>query len=240
MSELERLLDEISNFYDPSSIEEDFDSAFKIHHAEKIQKNLSGEKILELGCSTGLSTHLLDNGTNHLEVVEGSVQNIEAAKKNFEFKNVTFIHSLWENFHFNKTYSDILLVDTIQMVQDRENLFKKIKNCMTEDSKFHIIAPNNNSFHRLLGIEMNLIENIDDQSERDQKVSATQDLGWVSCRELLDKNDFRIVYEEGILFKLFDNDKMSKLEPQIVDALFKLGNKFKDTSAHMYFCCKLK
>ena len=111
---------------------------------------------------------------------------------------------------------------------------------MTEDSKFHIIAPNNNSFHRLLGIEMNLIENIDDQSERDQKVSATQDLGWESCRELLDKNDFRIVYEEGILFKLFDNDKMSKLEPQIVDALFKLGNKFKDTSAHMYFCCKLK
>ncbi len=240
MSELKKLLDEISDFYDPSSVEEDFDSAFKIHHAEKILKNLSGEKILELGCSTGLSTHLLDNGINHLNVVEGSLKNIEAAKNNFDFKNVEFIHSLWEDFSFSNIYSDILLVDTIQMVENREDLFDKIKNCMDDDSKFHIIAPNNKSFHRILGVEMNLIENVDDKSERDQKVSALQDLNWESCRELLDKNGFEIIYEEGILFKLFDNSKMSKLEPQMVDALFKLGNKFKDSSAHMYFCCKLK
>lgn len=99
MSELERLLDEISDFYDPSSIEEDFDSAFKIHHAEKIQKNLSGEKILELGCSTGLSTHLLDNGNNHLEVVEGSIKNIEAAKKTSTLK---MLHS---HIHYGKIFT---------------------------------------------------------------------------------------------------------------------------------------
>lgn len=240
MRDLKKILDEISDFYDPSSIEKDFDFAFKVHHAEKILKNLSGNNILELGCSTGLSTHLLDDGVNHITVVEGSSKNIEAAKNNFEYQNVNFIYSVWEEFSFTKIYSDILFVDTIQMVKDRKSLFDNIKSCMDKDSKFHLIAPNNKSFHRLLGIELDLIKNSSEQSERDRKVQATQDLNWESCRDLLDKNGFETIHEEGILFKLFNNSKMSKLDKETIDALFKLGNKFKDSSAHMYFCCKLK
>ena len=240
MRELKKILDEISDFYDPSSIEKDFDFAFKVHHAEKILKNLSGTNVLELGCSTGLSTHLIDDGVNHITVVEGSIKNIEAAKNNFAYRNVDFIYSVWEEFSFTKIYSDVLLVDTIQMVQDRKSLFDKIKSCMDKDSKFHLIAPNNKSFHRLLGIELNLIKNYDEQSGRDIKVQASQDLNWESCRDLLNTNGFDIIHEEGILFKLFNNSKMSELDKEIIDALFKLGNRFKDSSAHMYFCCKLK
>jgi len=39
---------------------------------------------------------------------------------------------------------------------------------------------------------------------------------------------------------LFDNKKMSSLDSNMVSALFKLGNKFKENAAHMYICCELE
>jgi len=240
MKELSEKLEEISGFYDPSSDKNDFDASFKIYHSEIILNNLSGNKILELGCSTGYSTYLLDDGKNIIDVVEGSLNNINTSKKSFKFKNVNFIHALWEEHEFGKNYTDILLVDTIQMLDDRNLILKKIKKCMTEKSRFHIISPNNKSFHRLLGLEMEVIEKLDQQSNRDLAVSARQDLDWVKLRNLLTETGFKILNEEGILFKLFDNKKMNSLDRDIISALFKLGNKFKENSAHMYFCCELK
>tara|TARA_B100000575_G_C23125560_1_gene652059 strand:- start:823 stop:1548 length:726 start_codon:yes stop_codon:yes gene_type:complete len=240
MSNFGDKLEKISEVYDPSSEENDFDAAFKIYHSEIIMNNLHGNNILELGCSTGYSTHLLDNGENNIDVVEGSLNNINISKDNFAYKNVNFIHSLWENYEFNKIYSDILLVDTIQMLQEKDVILNKVKQAMDSSSRFHIISPNNQSFHRLLGLEMNLINNLEDQSERDKTVSAKQDLDWDKLRKLLTDNGFNILKEEGILFKLFDNEKMSSLDSNMVSALFKLGNKFKKNAAHMYICCELE
>ena len=240
MSDFGEKLEKISKVYDPSSEESDFDAAFKMYHSEIIMDNLYGNNILELGCSTGYSTHLLDNGKNYIDVVEGSSNNINISKDNFEYKNVNFIHSLWEDYEFNNIYSDILLVDTIQMLEDKNLILNKVKQTMNSSSRFHIISPNNQSFHRLLGLEMNLINNLEDQSERDKTVSAKQDLNWEKLRRLLTDAGFNILKEEGILFKLFDNKKMSSLDSNMVSALIKLGNKFKENAAHMYICCELE
>jgi SAM-dependent methyltransferase len=240
MSRIGDKLEKISEVYNPSSEQNDFDAAFKTYHADIIKKNLSGNEILELGCSTGYSTHLLDNGKNHIDVVEGSLNNINISKDSFVYKNVNFIHSLWEDYEFNKIYSDILLVDTIQMLEDKNAILNKIKTVMDSSSKFHIISPNNESFHRILGLEMNLINDLEEQSVRDKSVSAKQDLNWDKLRKLLIDAGFNLLKEEGILFKLFDNKKMSTLDSNMVSALFNLGNMFKQNAAHMYICCELE
>jgi SAM-dependent methyltransferase len=240
MNEKYDKLEKISKIYDPSSEKYDFDATFKTYHSEIILNNLSGNKILELGCSTGYSTYLLDNGENYIDVVEGSLNNINMSKKKFNYKNVEFVHSLWADYDFKGKYSDILLIDTIQMLDDKSEILTKIKNSMDQKSRFHIISPNNKSFHRLLGLEMNLIENLDDQSARDIAVEANQDLNWDKLRHLLSMVGFNILKEEGILFKLFDNKKMGSLDSDIISALFNLGNEFKENAAHMYICCALE
>lgn len=238
MDNKKNFLDLYSHTYNPDESFEDFDAVFKKYHVEKIYNNLIGGKVLELGCASGYSTKLLDNFGLDITVVEGSKNYIDLAKKKYVFKNVNFIHSLWEEFNSDHRFSDILLVDSLQLVEKRKDLLIKISNLLIDGGRLHLIVPNNHSFHRILGKEMNLIKNLDSKSERDTQVKAKQDMNWSVVKALVSESNLQIVHEEGILFKLFDNKQMINLEQNIIDALFSLGNKFKKNAAHIYVCCE--
>ena len=63
-----------------------------------------------------------------ITVVEGSEININKSIKNFEFgKNVNFINELWENYETTDKYSDILLIDSLQLLNNKEELLNKYK-----------------------------------------------------------------------------------------------------------------
>ena len=92
MSEKKNALDDIAKVYDVTNKDSEFDFYYKQHHFEAIKKHLSGSKILELGCSTGLSTKLLSNLDVEITVVEGSKINIQKSKENFKFKKPSYIY----------------------------------------------------------------------------------------------------------------------------------------------------
>ena len=128
MSEKKNALDDIAKVYDVTNKDSEFDFYYKQHHFEAIKKHLSGSKILELGCSTGLSTKLLSNLDVEITVVEGSKINIQKSKENFKFKNkVTFIESLWDEFKSKEKFSDILLVDSLQLISNRNEFLSYYK-----------------------------------------------------------------------------------------------------------------
>ncbi len=238
MNSKEDFLDFYSKNYNPDESMQDFDAVFKKFHVEKIIENLSGNNILELGCAAGYSTKLLDEFGHKVTVVEGSINYINLAKEKYEFNNVEFIHSLWEELELKVFFSDILLVDSLQLVKDRKKLILKIKNLMEDKGRLHLIVPNKNSFHRILGKEMKIIDTLESGSERDIEVRAKQDLNWDSVRNLVIECGLKTVEEYGILFKIFDNKKMLQLDENTINALFSLGNQFKENAAHMYLCCE--
>lgn len=238
MVDKKAFLDEYSETYSPDDTFKDFDALFKKHHVESISKNLKGSQILELGCASGYSTKLLDEFGYEITVVEGSLNYISMAQKKYEFNNVKFINSLWEEYTADEKFTDVLLVDSLQLVDGRKELLLRISKMLTNGGRLHLIVPNNNSFHRILGKEMQIISSLDSESTRDHQVKAKQNMNWTVTRELVKDCDFKIINEEGILFKLFDNQKMLNLDAEIVNALFKLGNKFKDNAAHIYLCCE--
>ena len=206
---------------------------------ETIKKHLSGSKILELGCSTGLSTKLLSNLDVEITVVEGSKINIQKSKENFKFKNkVTFIESLWDEFKSKEKFSDILLVDSLQLISNRNEFLSYYKKFLMDTGVFHIIVPNSNSLHRQIGKYMGLIKTLNDQSDKDKLVSSNQDLTWESARRLFQNLDFEVVAEEPILLKPLDNKNMLKLEIDQIDAFFKIAKDFKSISSHMHFVLK--
>ena len=239
MSEKKNALDDIAKVYDVTNKDSEFDFYYKQHHFETIKKHLSGSKILELGCSTGLSTKLLSNLDVEITVVEGSKINIQKSKDNFKFKNkVTFIESLWDEFKSKEKFSDILLVDSLQLISNRNEFLSYYKKFLMDTGVFHIIVPNSNSLHRQIGKYMGLIKTLNDQSDKDKLVSSNQDLTWESARKLFQNLDFEVVAEEPILLKPLDNKNMLKLEIDQIDAFFKIAKDFKSISSHMHFVLK--
>ena len=175
----------------------------------------------------------------YLTVVEGSKINIEKSNENFEFnKNVKFINTLWEDFESKEKFTDILLVDSFQLLENKKQLLKKYQNLLTAEGRFHLIFPNSNSLHRQIGVEMGLIESLTEQSDMDKLVNSNQTLDWNSSRNLLTNFEFEIEKEIPILLKPLDNKSMLTLAEDQINAYFLIAKKYKDICSHMYFVLK--
>jgi len=232
-------LDSVAEFYDVTDKANQFDYYYKKFHFQEISKNIVGKQVLELGCSTGLSTFLLSQLDIYLTVVEGSKINIEKSNENFEFnKNVKFINTLWEDFESKEKFTDILLVDSFQLLENKKQLLKKYQNLLTAEGRFHLIFPNSNSLHRQIGVEMGLIESLTEQSDMDKLVNSNQTLDWNSSRNLLTNFEFEIEKEIPILLKPLDNKSMLTLAEDQINAYFLIAKKYKDICSHMYFVLK--
>ena len=81
-------------------------------------------------------------------------------------------------------YSDILLIDSLQLLNNKEELLNKYKLLLLKGGNFHIICPNSNSLHRQIGKDMGIIKSLTDQSDKDILVSSHQNLNWESARNL--------------------------------------------------------
>ena len=231
-----KFLDKIAKFYDVTNKKKEFDYYYKKFHFESIRNNLSGNKILELGCSTGLSTKLLSDIDLDITVVEGSEINIKKSIKNFKFgKKVNFINDLWENYQTTDKYSDILLVDSLQLINNKKELLMKYKPLLLNDGNFHIICPNSNSLHRQIGKEMGIIKSLTDQSDKDVLVSSQQNLDWESARKLFLDLNFKIINETPILLKPLDNTNMLKLNEDQINSFFNIAKDYKSICSHMHF-----
>ena len=232
----EEFLDSIGKIYDITNKDQEFDYYYRQYHFEEISSNLIGNEILELGCSTGLSTKLLSDLGLNITVVEGSQFNIQQTKKNFDLsEKVEFHLSLWNNFSTSHKFSDILLVDSLQFIEKKERLLNKYKKILAKNGLFHIVIPNSNSLHRHIGLEMGIINSLTDQSDRDIAVASSQDLDWELSRKLFKKVGLEVLKETPILLKPFDNKTMLSFSEQQIKAYFKVASKFKDICSHMYF-----
>ena len=58
------------------------------------------------------------------------------AQKKYEFNNVNFINSLWEEYTADEKFTDVLLVDSLQLVDDRKELLLRISKMLINKEDF--------------------------------------------------------------------------------------------------------
>ncbi len=232
-----RNLDEISEFYN----ENDFDYIL-LYYALKIFENLRfGDEFLEMGCSIGLSTKYLLNYAKSIDVVEGSVRNIEKAKKRIgDNPKAKFYHALWEDFKYPKQkYSDIIWFRGIEHVENPLPILINIKKALKLNGRIHITFPNALSLHRRLGVYMGIIKSPWEFSERDIKLGHYDIYDRFEVINLLREAGYKILDFQGIILKPLPNDKMMELykeNPKLIEALFEIGKELPDYCAEIYIC----
>ena len=229
-----KFLEEVAKNYDASD-ENEFDYYYRKYHYENIKDQLSGDKLLEFGSGTGLSTYYLTQLSKDVTVVEGSINNIAKAKENFDLEKVNFINKLWEEFDTTERFTDIFFVDALQLIENHKEMILFLSNFLQSDGRIHLIVPNSHSFHRMLGVEMGLISSITDLSPNDKKYDSVKDFSWTGIRELVSDINLYIVHESPILFKPFDGDTLLNLTKLQIEGLFKIATSFKEYCSHMYF-----
>jgi len=211
----------------------EFEKKLAVYSAEVLSNFLNGENVLELGAGFGHTTKEIAKVSKNITIVDIEKEFLDLV--DIEAKKVC---SDWIEFQSNEIFSDIVLFRGIDYVKNPSKLLQHLKTFMDENSKLHILIPNNRSIHRLVGFYAGL-DNPFELSENDKNVGHLHSFNLESLIYLLQKENFKIIHTEGIGFKPLSNSQMDKLDDNIQESFVKMGNMFIQNSAEVYLVCKL-
>lgn len=230
-------LDKIAQNYDPIN---DFDHVLAFYTARIIAPQLKNQIVLEAGCSTGIITEEILKYAKKIDVLDGSSYYINTIEQKFgERINKTFV-SNFENFETPPLYNCIVFAHVIHHIESPLELLIKMKNWLTERGTIYISVPNITSFHRELGVKMNISTSVDDPSERNIFFKQPGRFDKVSLIDLVNRAGFKVVDCYNYFFKPFPHDIMqslivnNKINSSHLDGLFLMGKKYEDLACHTY------
>jgi 2-polyprenyl-3-methyl-5-hydroxy-6-metoxy-1,4-benzoquinol methylase len=112
---------------------------------------------LELGCFKGHFTRRLRARFVDLSVVEASGECISEARRTAG-PGVEFHHARFEDFKAPKAYDNILLVHTLEHLDDRVGMLKCISSWLSPRGRAFVATPNAFAASRQIAVNMGLIE----------------------------------------------------------------------------------
>lgn len=203
----------------------------------KIKAFFHGKSVLELGPADGQMTKQLIGYFKEMTVVDGSKTLLEKLKKIVKDK-INIKCALFEDFSTQKKFDIILMAHVLEHVKNPVNLLKRYKRFLNKDGTIIITVPNALSVHRLIGVEMNLIKNPYELNESDYKIGHRRVYDSKNLKEDIEKARLKIIDSGGILFKPLSNDQMASFSSEIIEAFYRLSNKFSENCAELYAICK--
>lgn len=231
-------LDKIARWYDTTV---DFDRYLIVFKHRSIKANLCGDRVLELGCASGVMTRLFLDHLKHLDVLEGAKDYIDILKPELGDR-VDFFHSLWEDFKTDRTYSDMVMAGALEHLDDPIGVVKKISAWLDSksESAIHLTVPNANSLHRKIGVAMGMIPSVTSLSERDRMIGHKRVYTFELLREHIEAAGLKIVHHEGIYLKPLTHADMEKWPIERINAFYEVGKEVPDLCAEIYVKCAVR
>jgi len=234
---------------------EDYESAYRASDFEPVQANmrkrmllavldrLQPRRILEVGCGMdSLFSHWCNyerfvivepgasfaakarrdaGGDHRVAVVEGFIE--EVVDK--------LVH---ENF-------DVILVSgLLHEVLDPAAVLQSIRSLCTPSTVVHVNVPNANSLHRLLAVEMGLIESASEISNRQRALQQQRTFCLADLISLCEQAGFRATEHGSYFIKPFTHSQMAELETigmldaRMLDGLFRLERHLPGLGSEIY------
>ncbi len=150
------------------------------------------ESILDVGCGDGDCMRGLVFGSNQI---------IDAVEPDSDLRDKAFLTNSYRNIYSDiseisiKDYDCVLALGVLEHV---ENDFEFLES-LSDAKRIFCTVPNANSFHRYLGLEMGLIDQIDALQAHDHEIGHKRYYSYENLRGLIDK--FTSKYQKFTLNK---------------------------------------
>ncbi|MDO5156061.1 MAG: methyltransferase domain-containing protein [Eubacteriales bacterium] len=226
---------------------EDYQVKYRKHNILKIIQEKKPKTILEIGCGT--EPLFLDIDMNEVSlytVVEPSKVFFEHAKDvSMGQKKIQVVNDFFENFNNQDSlkYDLIVCSGLLHELANPETILEHAKIFMNSHSIFYANVPNAKSFHRLLALEMGMIDSIYQMSERNIQLQQSSVYDKDSLNQLLIQNGFLVIEDGSYFVKPFDHKHMEwlveKMGESVLEGLDKMIEYMPDLGSEIFAICKL-
>lgn len=103
----------------------------------------------------------------------------------------------------------ILIIN--DLIENQNSVLEAIRNICTKNTVIYSWIPNTRSFHRLLAVEMGIVENVYEKSGHDTLFQRQNVYDIETFNSLMTKNRFKVVESGSYFVKPFTHDQMDRL-----------------------------
>jgi len=224
-----------------------FESETLKRHFQILKNNLSGTKILEVGCGIGTFSCMLAELTDNLTIVDGSPSCLLHTKNRMIRENISidrfnFIESLWDDFETEEKYSDVVFLRGAEHIENPAKTISNLSKCLAPGGRIHISVPNGRSLHRKVGAYMGMLDRPESFTQGDYNVGHHHVFDFWSFRDLIVNNcKMDLVNSHGVMLKFLSNRQMTELFKQNKElpmALHQVGQELPHLCAELYYCAQ--
>jgi 2-polyprenyl-3-methyl-5-hydroxy-6-metoxy-1,4-benzoquinol methylase len=215
---------------------------------EELRKR-GARRILEVGC--GLDPIFTAyNEFDVLHIVEPSPAFHEAALEQCRNRPNVHLYSgtleqtaavlAGEHFDF------ILLAGLLHEVERPEDIVAAVRPLCREDTVVHVIVPNARSIHRVLALEMGLIDRLDKLSSTQAALQQHRTFDVQSLSTLMEGAGFAVLESGSFFIKPFTHAQMDELmriglvTRSMLDGFYALGGHLPGFGSEIFVNCKIR
>lgn len=217
-----------------------FDRLLTDYGFRSVQPYFQGKTCLELGPADGVMTKRLLECFERVTCVEGSQAFCDDLKDRFgDDPKFSVICSLFEEFETSESFDTMIAAHVMEHVADPVAIMKRALDWVKPGGRFIVEVPNANSFHRLLGVKLGMLEHPAELNERDHRLGHRRvyDADWL--RRDVDAAGWQCETIVGSYFKVFSNEQSEKwFSPELVHAFWELGKDFPKNGATISAICR--
>lgn len=169
-------------------------------------------RVLEVGCGLDTLANHWDRA-EHFTIVEPAAAFAEAARRATQGRaGVQVIEATLEEAQLSGEHDLVLVSGLLHEVTDCGPLLDAAREACAADGLLHANVPNAFSFHRLLALEMGLIDQLETISDRQRTLQQSRVFSLDSLSALLAAHGLAEVERGSYFVKPFTHGQMAKLQ----------------------------
>lgn len=197
--------------------------------------------ILEIGCGLEPLFQFVDDAV--FTIVEPSPEFVGNARRIAGERDVALIESFFETaaaFLAGRRFDFVVASSLLHEVSDPAALLAAIRSLCDAGTTVHINVPNVRSFHRLLALEMGIIDDLFEESETERRFQRHTRFDSHSLARMLGDCGFRILDSATYFIKPFTHAQMDTLmqsgafSPAVINGLDRMTRYLPDMGCEIY------
>lgn len=220
--------------YDPDS---DFDRHFTLGTSELVAPRIqAGETVLELGCAAGLMTErLARRGASVVAVDREPAYLARLAARGLE--RVSCRTADLERYADDAVYDHVVATNVLHELDDPHGLLVRARRWLAPGGVLHVSLQNPDSIHRLVALELGLIERTEDVSELGLRYATRRIWSAAAFAELAASAGLVVRCREPVMLKPLPNALMATLPDELLAGLMRVAHRFPEHGAINLFSC---
>lgn len=155
-----------------------------------------------------------------------------------------------ENCRLEETTPDaydlIIVSGLLHEVEDEDIFLQSLRMFCTPETLVHVNVPNAFSFHRLLVLEMGLIDSVHQLSETNKRLQQPRVFDLEMLKSAVERNGFRVEDSGAYLFKPFPHAMMENLisagflTDGMLEGFYLMDKYFTGVGSEIFVNCRLR